>query len=502
MSFQKVIGGGSLVLALSGHAAWAEVTPQDVWADWTRYMEAYGYRVSATESSSGSRLELSDVELSIVLPEDEVEGDVSIAMGDIALVDNGNGTVSVDIPTEMPILIRFADGDESGEAKLNYTTEGYEMIVSGDPEKLVYEYKAAKAGLALVELTEGEQTLDIGMASLTVSDIAGRSQSEQGDLNRTTQEMTSGPVRYALDFTDVEGGDRFVWEGESASMTLSTQAAVPPSADWTDVEALLGNGFAVEGAFGFGPGNSSFSVTEDAKMVKGSSNSEGGSLSMNMNEDVLEYRGRFNQVAMQLAGGDLPFPVAIDAAETGFDLGLPLRESETPQDFSLGFLLGDFTVSDFVWDLFDPERKLSRDPATLALGLSGTATMRQSLLSEENMEGDEVPGDVNSLSLDDFRLSVAGAEMTGEGAVEFDHSDTTSYDGMPKPVGDVTMSLKGGNSLLDALVEIGLIPQDQALGMRMMMGMFAVAGDGPDDLRSRIEFTDEGQVLANGQRIK
>jgi hypothetical protein len=38
--------------------------------------------------------------------------------------------------------------------------------------------------------------------------------------------------------------------------------------------------------------------------------------------------------------------------------------------------------------------------------------------------------------------------------------------------------------------------------MRMMMGLFATPGDGEDELVSKIEVTGDGQVLANGQRLK
>ena len=73
---------------------------------------------------------------------------------------------------------------------------------------------------------------------------------------------------------------------------------------------------------------------------------------------------------------------------------------------------------------------------------------------------------------------------------------------MPKPVGAVDLSLSGGNGLLDKLIAMGLFPQEQAMGVRMMMGLFAVPGDAPDTLNSKIEFTQDGQILANGQRIK
>ena len=60
----------------------------------------------------------------------------------------------------------------------------------------------------------------------------------------------------------------------------------------------------------------------------------------------------------------------------------------------------------------------------------------------------------------------------------------------------------GGVAVRDEVVTMGLIPQEQALGGRMMMGLLTVPGEGEDSLTSRIEFTEEGGILANGQQIK
>ena len=84
----------------------------------------------------------------------------------------------------------------------------------------------------------------------------------------------------------------------------------------------------------------------------------------------------------------------------------------------------------------------------------------------------------------------------------FDNTDLTTFDGMPAPTGEVNLSLVGGNGLLDKLIAMGLVPEEEAMGMRMMMGMFAVPGDGEDTLNSKIEVKGDGQILANGQRIK
>ena len=62
--------------------------------------------------------------------------------------------------------------------------------------------------------------------------------------------------------------------------------------------------------------------------------------------------------------------------------------------------------------------------------------------------------------------------------------------------------LTGGNGLLDTLVGLGLLPEEQAMGARMMLGLFARPGDGPDTLVSTIEVKEDGSVLANGQRVR
>ncbi|KZY37515.1 hypothetical protein A3731_41755 [Roseovarius sp. HI0049] len=113
-----------------------------------------------------------------------------------------------------------------------------------------------------------------------------------------------------------------------------------------------------------------------------------------------------------------------------------------------------------------------------------------------------MPGELNSLDLNSLTVSAAGAELTGDGSFTFDNSDMTTFEGMPAPTGSVNLMLVGGNALLDKLVAMGFVPEEQAAGARMMMGLFAVPGDGEDTLTSTIEVKGDGQVLANGQRIR
>jgi hypothetical protein len=111
------------------------------------------------------------------------------------------------------------------------------------------------------------------------------------------------------------------------------------------------------------------------------------------------------------------------------------------------------------------------------------------------------PGALESLDIPALQLTIGGAELTGNGSLTFDNTDLTTFQGMPAPTGVINLALSGGNGLLDKLIALGLVPEDQAMGARMMMGMFARPGTEPDTLTSTLEFKDKG-FFANGMQLQ
>ena len=113
-----------------------------------------------------------------------------------------------------------------------------------------------------------------------------------------------------------------------------------------------------------------------------------------------------------------------------------------------------------------------------------------------------MPGSIESLNLNALTLRAIGAEVLGTGAFTFYMNDMTTIPGMPKPEGNLDISIKGANGVLDALGQMGLIPQDQLMGVRMMMGMFTQPGDAPDSLKTQVEVNADGHVMVNGVRMQ
>jgi hypothetical protein len=170
----------------------------------------------------------------------------------------------------------------------------------------------------------------------------------------------------------------------------------------------------------------------------------------------------------------------------------------------MGFDFTELQVSDTIWNLADPQNILPRDPITVALGLSAKVTPFFDLLDpaqQEAMMMADVPGELNSVDIIEFVIKGVGADITGGGAFTFDNSDLQSFDGFPRPEGQVSFEINGVNALIDNLIQMGLIPQEEAMMPRMMMGMFTTPV-GDDMLTSTIEVNGEGHVLANGQRLR
>ncbi len=500
----KAAWAAGAILSMTAGTAVADVTPSQVWDDWKAYMTDFGFDVSAREAQSGSDLVLNDIVMSLDAPEGGA--DTEIKFPELTLGDNGDGTVSITFPESLPVSVAVA-GPEPVSFDLIYTTSDVDMTVSGDASEMTYAYTAASAGLAMSKLVSDGEPVDFGTASIALQDVESRTVITAGDLRQSNQQTNSGPVTYEIAMTDPEDATSlFKMTGQIDSLRVMGTAALPMDMDMSNMAAALAAGFAVDGSYAFGADSSTFEMTEDGAETRGTSASSGGVLNVKMNEDGLHYGGTSNDLAVEILSPDLPFPVAMGMAEAKFALDLPITKKEAAQDFGLTFVLGDLTVSDAIWAMFDPAAQLPRDPATLALEMSGKARVMANLMDPAQMaaveNGTQVPAELDALSLDRLLLRLAGAELTGAGDLTFDNTDKVTFDGMPKPVGTIGLTLSGANALLDKLVAMGLLPEEQVMGTRMMMSMFTVPGEGEDMLKSNIEFTEEGQILANGQRLK
>lgn len=495
----------ALALILAAQTASADVTAKEVWENWSDYFEGMGYDLTASTDFSGNVLTVSKVDMSMKLAADE--GAVSMKMDRLTFTENGDGTVLIQIPEVMPISISITPKDDATvNMQIDYKHSGLVMTASGVPDDMTYDMTADQLSMALASLdVEGEDvSADDIKFNISMANIAGFSKMKTGDMRAVSQDFTADTLSYDMDFTDPIEGGRGLFNGTITGVRMAATGNLPLEVDASDVAAMLAAGFSVDGGFEYESGSGEFKAEGPDGNIEGTSSSEGGTAKVTMDQSKLTYDVAARNASVNVAGDDIPFGIGFKMDESLFKLAMPISKSDEEQDFGLAMTFGNFTMDDTLWNLFDPSSTLPRDPATVSFDLEGKAKVLIDFLDPNQAtlleQSGAVPGELNALTLKNLLVSVAGATLTGVGDFIFDN--TQEFNGMPKPTGAVDLKLVGGNGLLDKLVMMGMLPEEEAMGARMMMGLFAVPGEAADTLNSKIEINDEGHVLANGQRIQ
>lgn len=506
--FSPIALGLALPMSLVSTTAFADLTPAQVWGDWRTYLEGMGYTISADEVTDGGNVTVSNLTLGFQMPED---GSMDMSLGQISFNQNSDGTVAIILPEVMPITMSGRNSGIDGEdftMTMNYSQTGHAMTASGTPEQTTYLYTAQTLALALQQMQVGDEVLSADQARINVngSNLNTTTTMTISDARGYQQTGSIDSVTYDIFFVDQENDNtQATINGSVSGVTMNGTGTIPLSVpDAADMSAMLAAGFDVSGTFGFAQGSSNVDVKDPANgNFTMQTTSSGGTLGVDMGSDGLAYNASQRDLKASVGVEGMPFPFEVAMAEGGFNLAMPVSVTDDAQNFGLGINLSDFTMSDMLWSMFDPAAQLPRDPATILVDLSGTLKLLIDWMNPEAAAAATgAPAELETVKLGNLLVSAAGAKLEGSGDLEINAEGPPMVPGVGTPVGEMNFALAGGNALLDKLVAMGLLPQDQAMGARMMMGLFAVPGDAPDTLKSKIEFTADGQILANGQRIR
>ncbi|MBT8153504.1 DUF2125 domain-containing protein [Epibacterium ulvae] len=491
----------------SAQSAWADVSAQDVWAEWKAYLEGSGYAVTSSEAQSGDTLTISDLTMSIPIPEEETS--VQVQMPTLTFVDNGDGSVNASFPAAAAIGFEVLGGPEEVKGEITLRSDGTAAVFTGDPDDMTYVYNPDLFEVALGSFTIGDEGLppEVFSAVITMTDLNSSTHMKRGELRSYEQTYDLGALSYSFSFQDpTDATSTGTMKGDLEALTFAGSGVLPIEFDAADLGSMLAAGTAFDGIFSFGAGKSSASGTDGGDEFAFDSSSQGGTFEITMNADELKYDLLQKATELSVLASDLPFPIAFSAAEIGMKLQTPPTITDNDRDMALGVTLRDFNVPEALWAIADPAGILPHDPASIILDLSGKGRLLIDIFDPEatanaELEG-ETPALLNSVVVNQLLLRAAGAELTGTGAFELDYNDLESFDGVPAPVGIANLSLIGANGLIDNLIKMGLVSDSDASGARLMMGLLAVPGDGEDSLKSEIEFGEGGTISANGQRLK
>ena len=501
MTYWKLASSTAAIALLSG-AAFADVTPEDVWASWQKEMTSTGQTLTTgSAASDGDAFVVTD----LVVTSGKDGTTTTSTIPEVTFTDLGDGTVEITMSDSYTISIDTAAVGETpaSGAEITISNPGLSVIASGTPEATDYSFTAPEMKIALTKIDGADAAAAGADASALLTNLSGSYQMlpVEGGFDLTS-DFTAESMAVNVKAKNPEDGSDVV-------LTASVAAPViKASGNFVGLEGelpeALDKGFDMDIGLTYGAVSYDMAVTEAKGPTKITGSAEGGSFQLAMDAARLLYASAGKGVALSISSPDIPLPqVNVSWAESAATFLIPIVASEEVQDFTFLAKVIDLTLPEEIWAMGDPTGMLAHDPATVIIDTKGKVKLTTDIMDEAAMAalGEAPPGELHALDIAEIKVKAAGAELNGAGAFTFDNTDMMTFGGAPAPTGKIDLTLTGGNKLLDGLVAMGLLTEEDATGARMMVAMFANPGAGEDTLTSTLEFKDK-HFYANGQQLQ
>lgn len=485
---------------LMGGTAHAALTADQVWQSWKDAGAMLGLEVTAaTENKDGGALTLNGVSIAPA-------GRSGITISDMVLTESAEGTVSIVPGADIGVAL---SGYTTGFVKLAH--DGLTLTAREADGGLAYDFAAGKLDVVYDTTAPGvsydgspapevKSNGTVGLAGLsgTYSDTPGTNRAFGLDIKADT-------LAYDTNLDDPSLEMKQATKSETAGIELSLDIALPTSmsaggmaAVPADFAAALQEGLAFSISTKQGESIGSMNQESPYFPLNMAIKAGGGEATAAFNKDTFQIKSSGTGLEIDSTSAMMPAPIKVTSGPVEFGLTSPVVATDAAGDYSFVMKLSQFSINEEAWAMFDPGGALKRDAADLAIDISGKTKMDLPGMIAASDAGMEPPVPaVESLNITELGLKIAGAALAGTGAFTFDNSM-----GMPMPLGEANVTVTGANALIDGLIATGLLPEEDAMGVRMMMGAFMSPGATPDELTSKIEAKAGFEIYVNGQRIQ
>ncbi len=502
MHSARFLTAGTIAFLSTAGLVRAEITADDVRGDIFSLLNAPGLSYSiGSETRSGDTLVIKDIRIDIAPPDGKGGGTIAIDWMRFREIEGGK----VDITFDPEIIGRFHGIDQESDQpvtwRMTLSHVGSQIVVSGDGKERRYQSRQESLELMVDEVQIGENPMPFLLTTTfrdNTSDYFIRS-NEQGGFDYDTTGIT-GSVIWLANFTDTDGNKVSI-KGNTEQLHLTSHGRIVP---FEEGENPFEKGMELEVYYEAGGGKTEIVAISPQEGETRFGWSEGpSSFDFAASREIFRLALSGEDIAFTLETAQLPAPVELRLGKLSFESKLPFSTAPSGKPYKLAIALEDMAAGDALMDMFDPQKIMPRDPATLRIALSGAMRWLVDPMDTAAMDAFEGPTPVvvDTLSLDELFLEALGALVKGSGLVTLDNS-AVEMGGPPMPHGKLSFELEGIYATIDRLKQMGVLSDDDATGVLAMLGVFTrPAGEG-DRLVSEIEFTDGGGLVVNGQPLQ
>lgn len=485
----------SLASLLGTTAASFALTGEEVWEKWQAAALAGDHPLTAESvSRTAGKLDLRGLKTSLTLGSREI----LIGIDQVILQETPEGSVSV-LLSEKP-QIGLSVGDRS--IALDLTHQGFAAKVSGLPDALTHEMTAERLALGF-DARKGNGAGDIpfdillDLGSVAASYVQVTSQDGEAKIGANSIDATlrAGDT---LPGRSVEAILHF--EGASATASLHDFADV----DASNIAARIAAGSAISAKANVAKSGYEMKIVR-APGAEGMDALRGvaGASAMELSLDAAGLRSSVTTEGVQAAtsGFGLP-PVAGSLGTLSAAIDWPALQAQEGSSAAMRVGIDALALDAATWTLIDPKNALDHAPLSFAMDVAGLVKPLGNLLDFTLWQGEKLPLQVVGADLRAFEAKAIGVNASASGSVKFDASDLETYEGYPKPEGQIDLTLSGIEPALGDLAEAGILDAQKISAARFFLALFMTPAETVNVFTTKIEATADGAVLANGQRIR
>lgn len=493
-------------LVLAGLPAAAQITADDVWTRQTAVWQALGVQPRGSLMRDGNRVVISAPGGEYLLPMGS--GHVSWRGSDIVLIENRDGTVTMDpgpAPT-ISIVAELADmPDFYLTADFAMTHAGWQWLASGSPDDLTIRKSFDRLTLESRQISAtGIEDFDTGALDVLLVAEGYAAESRIAGSAPITVTTTGTLDRFVTDAgataPDLQSRSVSVSDASAFATTLVLPDEPP---DLLDLAAGLRAGLLIDlRATGGATKSQTVSRMAEAIVSDQSQSADAIEQTLRLSADGfaadLRAEGIFNRIVGPMTF-DAPVIVRLGAVELG--MTMPLLAGQGPQDAGLRLALTDLALDDDSWIALGVRPEGLNAPGSLILDLAARIEVLADLPDlaaiATRVDSGQAFLTVFGVSLEEFVSGYGPATLTGSGSATWGEEGAPLGPEIGPPQGEARFALSGGHALADRIAASGKVPAEVMIGLRGLLAGFG-RPVGPDQLESVVTLGADGTVRING----